>query len=252
MNSLRIGLGDKIHWLRSKATPPFFYLGENIEPFLSHRVKVFDPERDHFNPLTNIAPERALELAEILYAADPGGDTTLTVRNGKQALAEMLVNITRLDKLTGDDKDPAEAEALRTVRGVLFFPRLKKILCTGPQFDFSGSVVAKIDRAKLGPKQALTLALLLMAQAKGQLLVPEGGLYLRPLHLSLMSENRLAVGLRTFSQITDPQLRQELELVADKSGAFCTYEDAVVLAKYAGLVPGTDGHTTFVQERMKG
>ena len=117
MNALHVGTNLAVDWLLSKAEPPYLLITRYADPFLAKRVRVFDPALHHFNPLIGITPERAADIADIIYASDPGGETTLTVRNGKRALAKMLANTTRLDRLTGDRKDPAEAEALAAGAG---------------------------------------------------------------------------------------------------------------------------------------
>lgn len=249
MNSLHVGTGLTIDWLRSKAEPPFLLITADARPFLAKRVRVFDPRRHHFNPLNGITPERAADLADIVYASDPGGETTLTVRNGKRALARMLAAATRLDRLTGDRKDPAQAEALAAVDALLFFPTLKSVLCSGKQFDFSGSVVAEIDPAILGPKQALALALLLIGQHKGQIVVPDGGRYARPLHLSLMDQDRLTVAVNTLAELgkEDDPFRLRVEAIADKEGRGCVYKDAVVLASYFETVFRLERREPFIE-----
>jgi hypothetical protein len=249
MNSLHLGIADTTDWLRDHAAPPFLYIGDTPDIFLTKRVRVFDPHKHHFNPLIGITPERAVAVADIIYAADPGGESTLTVRNGKRALARMLVTTTRLDKLTGNPKDPAQAEALAAVDALLFFPTLKDIFCSGRQFDFDGTVVARIDRAQLGDKQALALALFLMQQHKGQIVVSDGGFYLCPLHTLFIRQSRLAVAVNFLAELP-PRLRQAVLQIEHKEGAGCSHEDALVLAQYAGLVPGVIGHTEFVQDRM--
>lgn len=258
MNSLHVGTNLAVDWLLSKAEPPYLLITRYADPFLAKRVRVFDPALHHFNPLIGITPERAADIADIIYASDPGGETTLTVRNGKRALAKMLANTTRLDRLTGDRKDPAEAEALAAVDALLFFPTLRKILCTGKQFDFSGSVVAKIDPAILGPKQSLALTLLLIGQHKGQIVVPDGGRYLRPLHMSLIDQERLALAVNSLAELGDEKdpFRLLAETIKDKEGSGCTYRDAVVLAGYRGLVPDysreDNDYNRFIREAVRG
>lgn len=248
MNALHIGTLDP-DWLLQHTTQPFLLVddGPIADHFLAHkRARIFDPERHHFNPLANTTEEKAWAIAEVLYAADPGGENTLTVRNGKQALAEMLVTTTRLDKLHGDSKDPAQAEALRTVRSVTFFPLMTRVLCTGRQFDFSGSVVAKVDRAKLGEKQALTLALLLIGQHQGHIVVPDGT-YLRDMHMSLLRQSRLTVGARSLSELPDTISIRDFDTVW---GQAMDEADALTLATRFGLRRGLEGHTDFVEQRM--
>lgn len=76
MNSLHVGTGLTIDWLRSKAEPPYLLIANRAEPFLAKRSRVFDPARHSFNPLIRITPERAVDIADIIYASDPGGEAT--------------------------------------------------------------------------------------------------------------------------------------------------------------------------------
>jgi len=120
------------------------------------------------NPLRGVTPKLARDIATILYTADPGGENTLTVRRGKSALARLLSEDPRLDKVTGDRKDPAEAEALATLDTILFTPTMRDVLCKPSNFSFKGSVIARINRAELGEQDALILALLLIGQPPRQ------------------------------------------------------------------------------------
>jgi len=253
MNSLHVGTKGLHEWLSTKREPNSLIIADDPQPFLTKRVRVFDPAKHHFNPLTNITPEGATELADIVYLADPGGENTLTVRNGKRALAKLLVNTTALDTLDGNKTDPYQAEAMAAVDALLFYPLLKKVLCSGKPFNFSGTVVAKIDRAKLGDKQSLALALMLISQFKGHVVVLDGGFYLRPLHVSLIRQNRLTCGVQYLAEL-EKDMRQAVLLIKDKTGDGCTYEDAVVLANYAGLRPDPlrddSDYNKFVRERM--
>lgn len=231
--------------------------GPLVEPFVQKfRAKVFDPAKHSFNPLAGIDHKRARDIARAIYSADPeAGKSTLTVRNGRRALAPMLLAARRLDKLTGDTKDPAIAEALGTVDDILFSPVVRQVLCGKPNFrSGKASIVAKLDRADLGEEEALMLALLLIGQHKGQVIVPDGGFYLRPLHLSLIRQGRLMVGLTALAELgrPDDKLRQGVLTIKDKHGSGCLYEDALELAKYlCPFLPGQDGHTDFVQRTIE-
>jgi hypothetical protein len=238
-----------LDWLHAKQEPNSLIITDDATPFITKRVRLFDPEQHHFNPLVNATPERAVDLADIIYAADPGGENTLTVRNGKRALAKLLVNTTRLDKLHGDKTDLYQAEAMAAVDALLFFPLLKTIWCSGKPFNFKGTVVARIDRALLGPKQSIALALMLISQQKGQVVLLDGGFYLRPLHVPLIWQDRLTCSVRSLKKLPD-EIRDELLMVKDKEGHGCTHVDAVELASYAGKMPHTDGHDMFVRDVM--
>lgn len=227
--------------------PPF----NPIHPFLYFGPDTFAGAR-RFNPRNHsFAIGRdaysVRDFADILYSSGEG-QNTLTVRNGKRALSKLLKdNPIPLHKLTGDTKDPAIAEALATVDDLLFSPVLKKTLTRKPNFTFEGSITA--DLSDLHPKDAVVLARLMMSQFKGHIYVPNARPILCPLHLSLIDKGRLSVGLNTLSEVPLP-LRQALLTIPQKYGAGCTYDDALVLAQYAGLIPGTVEHTTFVGDHI--
>lgn len=231
--------------------------GPLVDQFVRQfRAKVFDPAKHSFNPLSGMDPKRARDIARAIYSADPeAGKSTLTVRNGKRALAPILLAARRLDKLTGDTKDPAIAEALGTVDDILFSPIMRQVLCGKPNFrPGKASIVARLDRAELGEEEALMLALLLIGQHQGQVIVPDFGFYGRPLHVSLIRQNRLTAGLNTLSELgrPDDKFRQGVLAMKDKFGSGCLYEDALELAKYlCPFLPGQDGHTNFVQRTME-
>jgi hypothetical protein len=134
---------------------------------------------------------------------------------------------------------------------ILVSPVWKKVFCGKPNFAFTpkSMIVAKLDRAELGDFDALVLGLLLMSHFKRQIVVPDGGFYLRDAHLSLMRERRLIVGVNSLSELS-PKLQQGVLLFEGKIGSGCTWEDACTLARYAGLTPQTIAHGDFVTTVM--
>src|SRR5262245_1293025 len=52
--------------------------------------QVFDPLKHSFDPLKDVDPKKAREIADVLYTISPQGQDTLTVRNGRRALAKLL------------------------------------------------------------------------------------------------------------------------------------------------------------------
>lgn len=246
MNHLLVGTADKTEQLLQLTSPGFLLIddGPIADAFLAQfpRAKLFDPSQHSFNPLRGIDADRARDFADILYLADPGGENTLTARNGKGALAQLFLDNTRLDRITGDRKDPAIAEALGVLDRALFSPLVTGVLCNPTNFSFKGSVVARIDRAALYHKDAMLLALLLIGQHKGQIVLP--GTYLRPLHMSLIRQSRLTVGVRQLSELPENLSPADFDV---RAGRRTRPEDAVVLASYEGLSPGTTKHTDFVQ-----
>jgi hypothetical protein len=209
------------------------------------RARVFDPTRHSFNPLKDIDHRKARQLAEIFYTAYPQGDNTLTVRNGKRALLKALMAAKRLDEVEGDD----EVQGL--LDDLLVSPVLKRMLCNPTNFSFNprSTILAKVDREALGEFDALVIGLLLMAQFKGQLVVPDLGFYGRDLHTSLLRENRLIGGVNFLDEL--PERLRKRALLTECVPAGATFEDAETLALHARLVRGTTEFTDFVYAAMR-
>ena len=95
MNHLFIGAADKTERLLALAESDFFLIddGPIAAAFAATfpRHGNFDVNEHHFNPLRDINYKRAREIAAIVYTAYPGGEDTLTVRNGKRALTRLLL-----------------------------------------------------------------------------------------------------------------------------------------------------------------
>jgi hypothetical protein len=248
---LYVGTAD--HDFLQHTKPPFLFVGSGpaLDAFRDQfpRAKLFDIAQHSFNPVRDIDYLQQCAFISIMMEAFPAGESTLTKEGVPDVFFEALAQKPkRLDQLfTGKSDDPSYLSAQRMVRRILRSPVLSQVLSKPTNFSFKGSVIARIDPAELAEFDALLLAWLLIGQHKGQIVVPDSGLYLRPLHLSLIRQNRLTAGLQTFAEIEDRKLRQALELIPDKQGAGCTYDDAIVLAQYAGLNPGQVSHTEFVQ-----
>ena len=136
------------------------------------------------------------------------------------------------------------------VNDLLLSPVVKDVLCKPTsRWVLSGaSIIARINRAELGDHDARILGALLISQFKGQVIVQDFGFYARDFHASLIRENRLIAGVHTLSELNE-KLRQ-MCLLVETQAAGCTYEDALVLAKYAGHVPGTKAFNAAVQRAM--
>jgi hypothetical protein len=234
VNKLYVGFSKDI------ALPKGGYLFIDDEVRDVSRSRVFDPMKHCFNPLKGIDYKKARELADVLYTVYPQGENTLTVRNGKRALLRMLLEgHERLDKLPPAEKGDAGAlEAMETVGDVLVSPVLRRVLCNPTNFSFNPNsrIFARINRAELGEFDSLVLGLLLMAQFKGQVVVPDGGFYLRDAHASLLRQDRLIVGVNSLNEMP-VKLRQMALLIRERVPTGALYEDAVTLAYHAGLRP---------------
>jgi hypothetical protein len=109
--------------------------------------------------------------------------------------------------------------------------------------------MVRTNRAELGDFDALVLGLLLMAQFKGQIVVPDFGFYGRDLHASLIRQNRLIAGVNSLAELT-PKLRQSMLLIKDKVACSTTGDDAETLALYAGMPRGTNKFNEYVQHAI--
>jgi hypothetical protein len=231
-NKLFVGVSSKVELPKGG----YLFISDDV-PEVS-RPRVFDPLKHSFNPFADLTYRKAREIADILYTVYPQGENTLTVRNGKRALLKMLMDgPDRLDKLPRDfgKTDLGPLEALATVDDVRVSPVLRRVLCNPTNFSFkpNSKILARLDRAELGEFDCLLLGLLLMAHFKGQVVVKEGGSYLRDMHVSLIRENRVVAGINFLDELP-VKLRRAALLIDDKIPNGATLEDAETLAEYAG------------------
>jgi hypothetical protein len=225
-NHLLIGIADKTERLLQIAQRPFLWIDDNPPDFA--RATYFDPNIHSFDPLYNIDHKTARDFARLLYAIEPGGEGTLTTRNGRRSLARAFISTARLHKLKGAD---AEAEAM--IDDLLFTPLMRRVLCSKPNFtvDASKTIIARLDRAELGDTDALILANLLIGHYKGQIVVPDAGFYLRDIHTSLIRQNRLIAGVNFLAELPD-KLQQAMLTVKDKTAYRTNLKDAEQLLPY--------------------
>jgi hypothetical protein len=256
MNYLHVGNNDPTQWLIDRAKPPFLLIADpsTADAFKEHfrRVRVFDPHKHSFNILSDIDYLKACDFVETLRYIFPAGETTLTREEADHLILEALLDgPRRLANLIPDSDDPAQRKARRLIERLRLSPVLGRAL-SGKQFDFSGSVVVKLDRATLGNFDALALALFLIGQYKGQVLIKDFVFYGRPLHSLLIQQGRLTCSVRRLDALDDA-LQQELLLIENKDASGTTYDDAVVLADYmCRFRPTEDGYNTFIEQAMKG
>lgn len=241
MNKLYVGFSKE---MELPTTGGFLFIGDEVPDI--PKAWVFDPKQHSFNPLRNLNYRKARELVDALYTISPQGENTLTVRNGKRTLLKELLRADRFDRVKGDE------EVKGMVDDMLMSPVLSNVLCGPPLFPFrAGSkILARINRAELGDFDALVLGLLLMVHFKGQLVVPDLGFYGRDAHVAPIREVRLMAGVNFLEELPD-KLRQAALLIEDKEASGATFEDAEVLAKYAGLKRGTTGYDDFVSSAME-
>lgn len=247
MNKLQVGFSKEIELPKGGC----LLIADEMPDVL--RSRVFDPSKHSFNPLQHLDYRKAREIADILYTASPQGENTLTVRNGKRALLHLLMERPgRFDTIKPNGKDDATKEAMAAIGDILISPILRNVLCKPTNFSFNprSTILARINRAELGDFDALLLGLFLMAHYKGQIVLPDGGFYLREMHTTLIRQDRLIVGIDTLQELP-PRLRQAVLLIGEKTGSGTTFDDAATLGQYAGLTTGTNAFNDFVYRSMK-
>jgi hypothetical protein len=242
MNRLYVGLSTEVEL----PDGGFLFIDDEIPGIPDwKRPKIFDPLKHGFNPLKDIDYRKAREIADVLYTVYPQGENTLTVRNGKRALLKALLHSDSLDKIKGDE------EVSGMIGDILASPVLRGVFCEGRRFTFNpkSANLARINRAELGHFDALVLGLLLIAQFKGQLVLPSFGFYGRDAQVNLIEEARLIAGLNTLGEVPE-LLRQNLLLVSEKIASGAIADDAEELAKYQGLLKGTNAFNDFVAKAI--
>jgi hypothetical protein len=168
-------------------------------------------------------------------------------RNGRRALTRLVINADRLDRLKYT-KDYDDQEAAGVFEDLLFSPLLRTALSKSiPRWFYSGAtVMVRINRKEIGDDDAKIIVSILISQFKGQIVNEDFGCSARPFHSSL---NRLIAGVFTLAELDD-KLRQ-MCLLMETEAAGCNYEDAEVLAKYEGHVPGTNAFNALCDGRWQ-
>jgi hypothetical protein len=218
------------------------------------RSRVFDPKRDAFNPLKDLDYRKACDFLDTLDTLFPSGENTLTKDTGLDFIGELLETCRSLVDLVPEPHGKASTGHLWAhgkIRRILRSPVLSRVL-TGNRNLFSFNprsiIQARINRAELGEFDALALGLLLISQYKGQVVIVDGGFYLREMHSQLIRENRLIAHVNVLEELP-PRLRR-LCLLEEIVPCGTTFEDARTLAEAAHLLRGTNEYNDFVHAAM--
>jgi hypothetical protein len=78
--------------------------------------------------------------------------------------------------------------------------------------------------------------------------IPSFGFYGRDAHVNLIEEGRLIAEVNTFE--LSPLMRQNMLLVPEKVASGAIADDAEELAKYQGLLKGTNAFNNFVEKAI--
>lgn len=218
---------------------------------LSVRARTFDPSKHSLSLLKDISYRSACDFVSVLEAAFPGGSETLTKQNtSMEFLTALLGKPKSFATLIKDTKETKDA--YNKLQRLLISPVLGPILTASPRLNFSlkGTLIARLNRKELGEFDAFFLGNLLISRYPGTVIIPDFGFYAADFHISLIRQNRLIAGLRSFEEV--PELKTDLVQIGTKVGSQCTPDDAEVLAAYSGYPKGTDGYSTYVQSCVTG
>lgn len=203
---------------------------------IHRRARLFDVAKHSFNPLKDISYRKAREFISVIDAAFPEGENTLTNRNARfQLLTALMESPTRLDRLVSDAKDTHDA--WQKITTILLSPVLNAVLNGSPRlsFPFTGTILARLDRAALGDFDCFVLGNLLIAEYPGTIVIPDFGFYAHQAHKALIRQGRLVAGVNFLDEA--PQLRNALLLIETKVPSRSTIDDAKTLAAFSGLRP---------------
>lgn len=238
--------------------PGFLLIGDGTfaDAFEQHFfVSVFDPLQHSFNTLKDTSYLAQCNFVETMLALFPAGQNTLTKEGVPDAFFEELAKKPKSleDMFKGTSDDPSYLSAQRMVRRLRRSPILTKVLCEPTNFKIAAhrNIVVRLDRAALGRFDALALALFLIGQVKGQVIVPDFGFYGRELHTYLIDQDRLTAGVNYLAEVP-PKLQQALLTIKDIQPLQVVFDDADTLAKLAGWKPGDQGYADFVEGAMRG
>lgn len=268
MNKLIVGTRDKTDTILEGLPNSFLLIddGSIIDAFqllpkrrkekskLS-KITFFDFKKHSFNPLKDIDFKKARDFISVLDAIFPEGANTLTKKNSNFILLRaLLAQPKRLDTLLHPDprnEDSAYTDALQKIQTLLMSPVLKSVLTKSPSSNFplDGILLVRLNRAELGDFVCFALANFLIANYKGQVVIPDFGFYACPFHTSLIRQKRLIAGVHFLNEA--PQFRERLLLIDEKIGRHTTAQDAETLADYAGLRRESNAYTEFVKESIE-
>ncbi len=241
-------------WLIQHADQPCLLISDppTADLFLQHKQgRIFDPLKHSFNPLANMNYARACDFVEIMRYLFPAGHTTLTREEADHLMLEALLDEpTTLVGLIAGSTDPGARKAQRLIERLTLSPVLRSVLTGKRQFDFSGTVVVPLDRTKLGNFDCLALALFLIGQYQGQIVIDDFVFYGRPIHVSLIQQHRLTCHVRRLGALAEG-MAEDLLQIEHKSAGGTTHADAVTLADYmCPFQPGQNDYIKFIEEAM--
>lgn len=221
------------------------------------RVTEFDHHKHTFNPLKGISYQTARNFVETIDALFPAGSATLTKETGLSLILRSLLRKPQsLDQLIlppDRNSTPGHVWAYDKISDILLSPVMERVLNHGNTLSFSGTILARLNRAELGDADCLALAHFLISRYKYTVVIPDFGFYGRKSHISLIRQNRLIAGV---SFLDESPLKNDLLLIDKKSASRCIYSDAKTLAEYRGLFPDPsrvdNDYNNFILDSVRG
>ncbi len=127
-------------------TGAWLFIGERCD---HPKMRVFD-HSSSFNPLKDVDKKTARQIAKVPYLTTPDGANTLTVRNGRSALAPRPLECGRFDNVRATSRIKGVGEeVLEVVEDLLFTDVMRSVLCSDNDFGFerrNRKVFARLDR----------------------------------------------------------------------------------------------------------
>ena len=218
------------------------------------KVTHLDFSTHALNPLKGMSYQKARQFIAILDAIFPEGADTLTKKTANFIILKALLrHRKKLDTLIWLPEKPTSGQydAYQKIETLLLSPLLKHFL-TSPteRFSVRGIVIARLDRATLGDFDCFVLGNLLAANYPKTVVMTDFGFYATPPHIQLMRQQRLIAGLSFLDEVPT-KIRQQLLLMPTKLARRCTFDDAEILAGYAGLAKGTVAESDFIAAAIK-
>lgn len=253
MNTAIIG-ADSYTLLQYLPDPPYLFIDDGalidqLELPTHRKITHLDLNIHHLNPVQNANWLKAWAFIENLNATFPASDATITRQDSDFYILQAILK--KPGKLEHLIKRSKETEyAWKRIQTLLLSDELAKFITKPTNFSLKATVIARLDRSVLGDKLAFFIGNLLMSHYQGSIVVPDYGFYHCGWHTTLIRQNRLTVGIRSFRQVE--ALEDHLLQFERKIASQATPDDAKMLAQYAGKNPVRQEYGWFVEAAIKG
>jgi len=236
----------------------FLFIGDEVPKHA--KAKVFDPRKRGFDLFKETDYRRSCDFVDGIDTLFERGENTLTKDTGPDFIAECLdrkpKSLERMIPPPGKSVSTGHIWAYGKIQRILRSPVLRRVLCSETDFAFEGvnrKVFARLNRAELGDFDRLAIGLFQIARFKGQIIVEDGGIYLRDNHMNLIREDRLIVKVNDLSELPTG-LHKAVMRYEDQVARGVIYDDALELVKAKRLRPIFDKedspYNRFIDEAM--